>query len=371
MAPNDLDQPLRRRTPAPDDRALRPLVVTGVISAAVVVALAAGVWIAMVDDPSGGQPVAIAAIENVSPESTGSLEAAEEPIPATGATHGDASGESSVETAALASVPAPLALAPDALIERSDFGPLPKIAEDGTRAMDAYRRPAQVGPHDGMPRIVIVVGGMGISQTGTQDAIEALPEDVTLAFAPYGGSLQRWVDRARQEGHEVLLQVPLEPANYPETDPGEHTLLVSAESSVNEQNLMWLLGRMTAYTGVMNYLGAGFSRDEMAFGQFLSTLSERGLFYLDDGSSAESLAEGLGAELGAPVAVADAVVDLDRSPARIYQELRRLESLARSKGLAIGVASAFPGSVTAIADWASQADSRGFALVPASAALER
>ena len=73
----------------------------------------------------------------------------------------------------------------------------------------------------------IVVGGLGLSQTGTQKAIETLPEDVTLAFAPYGSSLQRWVDKAREDGHEVLLQIPLEPIDYPQENPGEHTLLVS------------------------------------------------------------------------------------------------------------------------------------------------
>ena len=48
---------------------------------------------------------------------------------------------------------------------------------------------------------------------------------VTFAFTPYGTDLERWVARARGEGHEVLLQIGMEPFDYPDNDPGPQTLL--------------------------------------------------------------------------------------------------------------------------------------------------
>ena len=33
------------------------------------------------------------------------------------------------------------------------------------------------------------------------------------------------VARAREAGHEVLLEVPMEPFDYPDNDPGPQTLL--------------------------------------------------------------------------------------------------------------------------------------------------
>ena len=47
-----------------------------------------------------------------------------------------------------------------------------------------------------------------------------------------------------------------------------------------------------------------------------------------------------------------------------------LEAIARTRGLAIGVASAFPASVEAIARWAEEAAARGIVIVPASAAVD-
>ena len=65
------------------------------------------------------------------------------------------------------------------------------------------------------PKIAILLGGMGLNQQLTQKAIKELPGDVTLGFAPYGENLQAQVNRARAEGHEVMLQLPMEPVGYP------------------------------------------------------------------------------------------------------------------------------------------------------------
>ena len=66
---------------------------------------------------------------------------------------------------------------------------------------------------------------------------------------------------ARQGGHEIVMQVPLEPFDYPNTNPGRNTLTVDAAPDENIKNLHWSLSRITNYTGVMNYMGARFSAD--------------------------------------------------------------------------------------------------------------
>ena len=40
--------------------------------------------------------------------------------------------------------------------------------------------------------------------------------------------LQEQVNKARAGGHEILLQVPMEPVGYPGTNPGPRTLLSDA-----------------------------------------------------------------------------------------------------------------------------------------------
>ncbi len=250
------------------------------------------------------------------------------------------------------------------LIEQGETGPLPVRAADGRRPFDVYARPWS-GARGA--RVAIVIGGLGLSQTGTQQAIAKLPPEVTLAFAPHGNSIGRWMQEGRRQGHEIVMQVPLEPFDYPNVNPGRNTLTVSAAAAENLKNLHWVLSRTTNYTGVMNYMGARFVADPAAMGSFMAELGKRGLLYLDDGSSARSLAPELALKDGVPFASGDAIIDQAGDRDAILKKLDQLESIARAKGFAIGTGSAFDVTVDAVAQWVAEARQRGIEIVPVSA----
>jgi polysaccharide deacetylase 2 family uncharacterized protein YibQ len=256
----------------------------------------------------------------------------------------------------LASAPTP------ALIEKGRYGPLPKIGSDGTRPLDAYARPVDGSLRD--TRVAIVIGGVGIDPAGTAQAI-ALPGPVTLAMAPYGNGIAGTMADARAGGHELLLQIPLEPFNYPKTDPGPRTLTVEAPASENLDRLAWLMSRTTNYVGVVNYMGARFTGEAAALSPVLAEIGKRGLLYLDDGSSARSRAMDVAGR--APVLRADVVLDADLSAAAIDERLNQLRSIARQRGYAIASATAFPLTIERVAEFARTAAERGFVIVPVSA----
>lgn len=252
------------------------------------------------------------------------------------------------------------------LIEESSFGPLPMRSLDGRRPLDAY---ATSWSGTQGARIALVIGGLGLSQTGTQQAIQRLPGEITLAFAPQGNSLQRWMQAGRQNGHEILMQLPLEPFDYPRVNPGRNTLTVDAGAQKNLSNLRWVLGRTTNYTGVMNYMGARFSADAEAMQPVIEEIGQRGLLYLDDGTSARSQADGLAAIHATPFASADVLVDGVQERGAILEKLGDLERIARAKGTAIGTASAFELTVDTVASWANEVKTRGIEIVPISALI--
>jgi polysaccharide deacetylase 2 family uncharacterized protein YibQ len=251
-----------------------------------------------------------------------------------------------------------------ALVEESEYGLLPVRAADGRRPFDVYARPWS-GARGA--RVAIVLGGLAVSQTGTQAAIERLPGEITLAFASGGNSIDRWMQDARRRGHEILMQVPLEPFDYPSVDPGRNTLTVDASPQENLKRLHWALGRTTNYTGVLNYMGARFVADKAAMSTLIGDLADRGLMYLDDGSSARSEGEELAKSLRAPFAAADIAIDQERDKAAILAKLDDLERTARAKGTAIGIGSAFDATVQAVTEWAAEAKKRGIEIVPVSA----
>jgi uncharacterized protein len=249
-------------------------------------------------------------------------------------------------------------------VETSDQGPLPVRTDDGRRPMDIYARPWS---HAGGKRIAIVIGGLGLSQTGTQRALKTLPPEITLAFAPQGNSLNRWMQAARKNGHELLIQVPMEPFGYPQTDPGPQTLTVASSEEANLENLHWALGQMTNYTGIVNYLGGRFVTDEQAITPVLRDIGQRGLLFLNDGTAGDARLASLARAYDVPYVAGQVVLDTSQDAAAITARLKELEKFASANGYAIGTGSALELTVDTVAAWANSAKKRGFEIVGISA----
>lgn len=254
-------------------------------------------------------------------------------------------------------------LADPALIENTAEGPLPRVAADGRTPMTAYAASAPAGKY----RIAIVVRGLGISAQATQAALDNLPPAVTLAFAPYAHDVGRWVAQARKRGHEVLLEIPMEPYDFPDSDPGPHTLQAGRGEGANLDRLKWALTRFTGYAGVTNLLGQRFLSDSDALSPVLTYLAQHGLYFFDNGSATQSVAPLVAGQVGAPVVQANAAVDTVQAGLEIDHRLADLEHVARADGQAAGSAFLYPVSVARIAAWAKGLKARGFVLVPASA----
>ncbi|HEY0266599.1 MAG TPA: divergent polysaccharide deacetylase family protein [Rhizomicrobium sp.] len=273
-----------------------------------------------------------------------------------------------VEGAAIGSVTKPVyagkaLLADPALIENTAQGPLPRIADDGRKPMTAYAAPAASGKF----KIAIVVSGLGLSASATRAALDALPSGVTLGFAPYAGDVGAWAAQARSRGHEILLEIPMEPFDFPDSDPGPHTLRSGSDEDANVQRLTWALTRFTGYAGVTNLLGQRFLSDTEALAPTLTNLGRRGLYFFDNGSAAQSVAPTVAGQVGLPLAQASTTIDTIQTALEIDRRLVELENQARANGSAVGAAFLYPVSIARIAAWAKSLQSRGFVLVPVSA----
>jgi len=257
------------------------------------------------------------------------------------------------------------------LVEESQYGPLPKVATDGRRPIDVYARPSKyaVKAADAPPRIAVLINGMGLSDGATAEAIKGLPAPISVAYGAYGRNLQDWVEKARQEGHEVLLQIPLEPLDYPTNDPGPHTLLTTLPPEENLKRLQWLMSRFTGYVGITNLMGAKFEPTQASFVPVLEEVKARGLLFVDDGSVKDSAAGQIASTIGLDFATADVQIDAVASPDDINKALARLEAVAKEKGSAIGIASAKPATIKALAQWAAQLQAKNIILIPVSAAI--
>ncbi len=380
---DDLRNPLKRHTLADRLSKLKPSFLQSVSVFVGAAMVAGGIWLYRQDAPLAGQPVVAMKISPLEKIPTASAPTKAEP-------EGPAEEEKVVneippepedlgppprQGVAIIQRPGrttarPLRRAPvKAVSERGPFGTLPKIARNGRRPFDVYSSKLSADIlSSGRPKIVVVIGGMGINAKLSEQAIKELPGQITFAFAPYGRNLQGLINKARQRGHEVILHLPMEPFGYPGVNPGPKTLISDADPLENLKNLKWLMSRFTGYTGVTNYMGAKFTNDGGALLPIFSQLKARGLVYFDDNSNGRSLTSSISRAANLPNRRADITINGEQSYSQIQQTLVNLENIARNKGLAIGVGTGLEATIDAVESWSRELEDRGFLLVPLSLA---
>lgn len=251
--------------------------------------------------------------------------------------------------------------------ERTSSGSLPKIAADGRTPAEAYARPFV--DKSGAPKISLVVAGLGLKDKHTMAAIRELPPEITLAFSPYEPKLQYYIDLAREAGHEVLIELPMEAYDYPNVDTGPHTLLTGKSSSNNLRRLELVLGKAEGYFGLTNYQGAKFATDLEASEPVFQALHARGVAFLHDGAAARSVLPQAAADTGVDFRVSDRIVDTEPTADAIDRELLQLEALAIQNGHAVGVGYAYPVTIEQFRNWSQGLKAKGYQLAPVSAAM--
>ena len=391
---DDLSTPLGQQTARRKRRFRLPF--TGTQALAVLLGLFLAVFASFAifgDNPLGGEPVARIALRppatpaGQGEKSTTAPSGATEPSARSAATQaapadqktvtiidgssgkrqdvvigGDAAGKTETDKAtAMAGVD-------QRLLEKSRYGMIPAVFE-GLKPFTVYAAEADRAKAAKMPVVSIVIAGLGVGAAKTTDAIMKLPSAVTLAFTPYGSDPSKLAERARAQRHEILLQIPMEPFDYPDNDPGPQTLLTTLSADANLDRLYWHLSRFQGYAGIANFMGARFVVTDAVMQPIIREAAKRGLGYLDDGAAPRSAAPVLAAAQAMPFAKADFAIDAVPTAAEIDRALAKLENLAKERGSAIGIASALPISIERIGIWIKALEGRGIMLVPLTTAM--
>jgi polysaccharide deacetylase 2 family uncharacterized protein YibQ len=220
------------------------------------------------------------------------------------------------------------------------------------------------------PRVALIVGGIGLSNALSEQAIETLPLTVALAFSPYAARPDPLIERARGRGFETLLAIPMEPAGFPMNDPGNRALLTGLSWAENAQRLDWLLARYPGHVGAVGGIGAmrgeRFAALAEPFSRLQIALADRGLLYFDPRPGAGDPQRAWGRDGGCGGG-------RSRHAQRDRQaRLAQLERVARSRGAALGyLGEVTPVALDRIATWAAGIEMRSVVLAPATAVMRR
>lgn len=267
-------------------------------------------------------------------------------------------------------LPSGLLVAPDpALAETTPFGQAPKIGADGRQPWRAYARPFDQ-PAD-RPRIALVLTNMGLDEPLTAKAADALSPDITFAFNPYAPNLATQIEYARMRGHEALLLMPLEPFDYPNSDPGPHALLTTLNETENQRRLDWVLARASGYIGFINFMGGKFTSSPEHMKLLSTVLKQRGLIFVDARTAPKSVGARAQKEVGGVFAFSNRQIDVTPNAPLIEARLEELERVARGGGVALGTATPLPITLDRLIQWSRALPQRSMVLAPVSAIANR
>ena len=393
MFRDELKQPLRKKSLSERLWAKRPSLLVMAYVATAGGFGGGAFWALKQPLPFAGEPivtVSIPAAEDVTTASTdaaaaaepGAEDVAEAPVPdidnadpaANAPVPEEEAGQQVVRSDDAIIVQPKRSLAPapiEAVMEVTTWGQLPRIAKSGDKPSKVYARTASLNDiHSDRPKVAILLGGLGLNKKLTQRAMRELPGEITLAFAPYGQDLQEQVNVARAQGHEIFLQMPLEPIGFPASNPGPKTLLGDSSEAENIDAMRWHMSRFAGYAGVVNYMGGRFLSMPKALRPVFSELRGRGLLFLEDGSLALSATEQAAKAANLPAKRAKVVIDADPTPQAISNALTMLEEEAKSTGLAVGTGSGLEITIDTLKEWAREANERGIILVPVTASFK-
>lgn len=223
--------------------------------------------------------------------------------------------------------------------------------------------PAAVAAAPSKPRVAVVLVGLGLSRSSTEQAFD-LPASVGLSFSPYAFDLGPWMQKAEATKHERFLDLPLEPSDYPYSDPGPYALLTSLDDAKNKERLEQVLARATGYVGLVSGPDEKFTELASSFEPFLSQLKAKNLFFVYTSRAANYKFKQASDASGASVLAADRVIDQALSSEAIDAELKALEDAARNSGYAVAIGRPYPITITRLQAWLATLPGKGIEVVP-------
>ena len=217
--------------------------------------------------------------------------------------------------------------------------------------------------------IAVILDDIGLDIKHSYDAI-GLDAHLTLSFLPYGERLDDMIQQARQNGHEIMLHLPMEPLSKG-INPGPNALLTSLSTQQNLDRLDWNLKRMQHYVGVNNHMGSKFTSNADKIKPILQAIQQQGLLFLDSVTIKDSKAYRIARNLNMPYAVRDVFIDHDINQQAIDGQLDLVENTAKRNGFAVAIGHPHALTLKALKQWLPQIKKKGMLIVPISHIVKR
>jgi polysaccharide deacetylase 2 family uncharacterized protein YibQ len=221
--------------------------------------------------------------------------------------------------------------------------------------------PAVAGRRPATGRLAIVIDDFGYSQSELVDAFFTIRMPLTIAVIPSLPYSRSSLKRARRQGKQTILHVPMEAEAHKNSSPAVMTAMSDAD----------IIGFLTRYLdiypgvlGISNHMGSKATCNRRTMDAVMTVLKTRELFFLDSLTSSRTVAYSRARQAGVPTAKNNVSLDADTDdPFVVRERIKRLIRIAQKNGSAIGIGHPKPWTYEAISEMGDLLDGSGVELV--------
>ena len=222
--------------------------------------------------------------------------------------------------------------------------------------------PAQNHGSNG-PRLAIILDDLG-SDRSAADALFALPFPLTISVLPGHPFSAQVAEEAYRRGDQVLLHLPMESTG------NENVEKIELRPGMNADEITKILAGMLETVphavGVNNHQGSRATADPQLMAALMPALRERGLFFIDSRTTAQTVAFDLAQRDGVRTAYRTTFLDDTRTREAILAQLEKAANQAGKQGWAIAIGHPHHTTLAALQEGLPKLEARGIHLVFAS-----
>jgi polysaccharide deacetylase 2 family uncharacterized protein YibQ len=186
------------------------------------------------------------------------------------------------------------------------------------------------------PKIAIIIDDLGYDPFILKN-LEEIDFPLTLSLLPSAPYEKEVIALAKRKGWELLLHLPMEPKNYPDTNPGPDALLMDMTDVQISKRIDKYLEELPEAKGVNNHMGSAFTEHEEKMSVVLREIKKQKLFYIDSRTSVKTTGFQTAQKMGIPTANRNVFLDNDLSSEAIQMQLDRLIEIAKHFDQAVGI----------------------------------
>jgi len=202
---------------------------------------------------------------------------------------------------------------------------------------------------EAMPRLAILVDDLGNNFDRVTRGMLELEQPLTIAILPGLDHSQRVEKEARRRGHAIFLHLPMEPADYPNEDPGRLAVMCSMSRDSILDLLAHIARGFSRLDGFNNHMGSRASTDERVVGAVLDWAAHEHLPVVDSYTAAESRIYPLARKRELPALRADLFLDgAEEGELAIMSNLAEAAETARRRGWALVICHPRPETLAAL-----------------------